>query len=171
MADRQARDILANALSCFMQKKIRSNVFDETVSYYTCDNTTADRGVVGISQELCNLYDDLTNRPIRVSDDIFETLRRVLLFLQTDLDYCHTDNQKELGEVWDEVKDYWPFASTDEWADHKPLTGSPSPEYNPTLIAHKPNSYFRILMGIPLLVFAFIGVLLAAVMILIRLRH
>ena len=162
MVDRRARDILANALFGFMQGRIRSATFDETVFYYAWSDKTTDGGVVAISRELYSLYDDSRNEPIHGPDSAREALWRVLVFLGTDLDHADSLDQDKRQGMWDVVGNHWPFAGSDQWGQHQHLRPASLPEYDPSLIARRPKSSMRAVAEVLAIIGATIGVLAAA---------
>jgi hypothetical protein len=152
--DRQARTGLRNALVSYMAGAIRTFAFDDQ---NTACCKTADRSVQEISRFLYNLHDDFIDHPISVTSQGWEVLRRVVAFLDTDLEI--TTRQQNPS---------WPFHDEEEWHVNEHLVNETDlPDYAPAVHRRPIKPWWnRIPSSVGFLVLA---ALIAAVIVLIAL--
>ncbi len=81
--DRDARDALADLVRAYMRGEIMSGDFDRRNDAL---GESDDRSVVMLSCDLWQLYDDFDDQPIRVTQETWDWLLRVIAFLRTDLE-------------------------------------------------------------------------------------
>ena len=148
--DRPARMALREALVQYMAGAIRTYAFDEA---NTACRASADVGVQTISRFLYYLHDDLIDHPISVRRDTWSVLRRIVAFLNTDLEIE--------GEPENEL---WPFHDEKEWCAHEHLVNdSGLPEYDPVVHGRPANPWWnRIPSGIG---FIILGAIVVAVVV------
>ena len=167
MIDRRARDILGNALSGFMQGRILSDAFAETVVAYAWCDKTEDSSVMAIAEVLDSLYSDFRNEPIHVTEEVWRILLRTLAFLRTDLAYSFKEKDSARKCLANGM--HWPFADEQEWRNHEHLQPTCLPEYDPTQFPCKRKSTSRALAEVFGILLVAIGVLIAVFVILTHL--
>ena len=129
-ADREARTNLRNALARYMTGAIHTFAFDDANS--DCAKST-DAGVQEISQFLYNIHDDTLDHPISVTWDGWTALRRILAFLDTDLDIETTPEQPTR-----------PFRDDEQWYAYKHRVNDMRlPEYDPTIHAQQIHPWWN----------------------------
>ena len=87
MVDRQARDILAEAIRHFVSRLSTNYRFDDVAF----DLSTKDRGVLEIREQIWCLYDDLHEHKLdgeyALNDQQREIIHRIVMFLKSDTEY------------------------------------------------------------------------------------
>ena len=150
--DRNARMTLRNAIVAYMLGKIRSFEFDDEIEVLRDTKSTSDESVCEIAKFLWNTYDDTVNHAISLTSQGWETYRRVLTFLPTDL---------EIETMQDH--DAWPFRDHEEWLrNENDLDALNLPQYDPVIHGRHIHPWWdRIPSGVG---FAILGAILLAVM-------
>jgi hypothetical protein len=155
--DRKARDDLRSALVRYMTGEMRSFEFDDQTSPFQSAKATSDESIRRISRELWTIYDDLIDHPISVTPEGWAALRRILAFLQTDLEIEKTRD-----------RDTWPFHDHEEWLQNeRVLNDVDLPEYDPTIHGRPANPWWNRISSV--VGFVILGCLLAVVLILLLL--
>lgn len=114
--DHQSRMDLQKALVEYMTGRIRTYAFDD--QNIACQQSS-DKSVQEISRFLYALHDDFIDHPISVAPAYWETLRRVVAFLGTELEIRTTKQEAP-----------WPFHDREEWhANENRLSEFDLPEY------------------------------------------
>lgn len=120
VVDHEARKSLRRAIASYMAGEIRSYELDDVV--FECGKSR-DTTVREISRLVYCLYDDMVEHPISVTSVGWGTLRRVLVFLDTEL---------EFDPVADDAT--WPFADQRQWdSNQHRVNGLELPPYDPTI--------------------------------------
>jgi hypothetical protein len=157
--DRKLRDDLRDALIRYMTGEIRSFAFADHVwpLRFRRAKSITDKSVHQIARFLYCIYDSLIDHPVSASPQVWAALRRILAFLQTDL---------EIEKTWEQ--DTWPFRDEEEWLQNeKLLSGISLPEYDPEVHGRPANPWWN---RIPSSVgFAILGGILVVVVILLLL--
>ncbi|MBA3483485.1 MAG: hypothetical protein H0T51_16880 [Pirellulales bacterium] len=131
--DRQARANLRDALVQYMTGKIQTFAFDDRNSKYISSRSTIDLSVRAISCELYSIHDDFVDHPISVTPEGWETLRRVVAFLGTDL---HLQADASGGA--------WPFIDENQWRDCESLAAECAlPNFDPIVHSRPVNHWSR----------------------------
>jgi hypothetical protein len=125
--DSQSRAELQEALVKYMTGEINTFAFDDRNSSIS----TADPSVRQISSALYGIHDDFVDHPISIPLAGWGALRRILAFLETDL---------EIAEDAEEAS--WPFRDEREWRQHEPSTEKwPLPDFD-ALIHNRPVNHW-----------------------------
>jgi len=129
-ADRKARTDLRNALVRYMTGEIQTFAFDDQNS--DCCRAT-DTSVQQISRFLWNIHDDTIDHPISVSPQGWAVLRRIVAFLDTDLEIETTQEQPA-----------WPFHDDEEWHANEYLVNVIGLlEYDPAIHARQVHPWWN----------------------------
>ncbi|MBS0263836.1 MAG: hypothetical protein JSS02_18000 [Planctomycetes bacterium] len=125
VADRKARADLQDALASYMRGDISTFAFDDRNSAYFEGGQTQDQSVLEISRVLWTMHDDFVDHPISVSREGWLFLKRVVTFLDTDLELRETPR-------WTRLSEFWPFRDATEWSENE-STGLDRqiPDYDP----------------------------------------
>lgn len=127
VADRKVRAVLRDALISYMRGDIGTFEFDDRNSIYFEQGLTEDRSVRDIGRVLWTMHDDFIDHPISVSPEGWQVLKRVVLFLGTDLELPPPARHKRLPL-------FWPFCDEAEWlANEQPGSDRRIPEYDPAI--------------------------------------
>jgi hypothetical protein len=122
-ADHDARADLRAALVSYMSGDIKTSAFDDRNSIYFEELATDDRSVLEISRRLYNLHDDFIDHPISVTCECWQMLKRVLAFLNTDLEIEAAATTQS-----------WPFRDQHEWLTNEHFVyDCKIPEYDPEI--------------------------------------
>ena len=148
--DREKRAELRDALVRYMAGDICTFAFDDMNS--ACRDTT-DASLKLISKELNLIHDDLIDHPESVTQESWETLRRTVAFLATDL---QMDTAAALSA--------WPFHDEYEWRSHRQLVGGVQiPDYDPAVHGRQVHPWWN---RIPVTVgFALLGCIVLVVLV------
>lgn len=113
---------LRDAVIAYMNGSILTYAFDDL----NCECMDApDPSVRNVSKLLYQIHDDTVDHPISVTKITWDTLIRIVAFLDTDL---------AVNENMDNA--YWPFNDEAEWHAHrKNIDGTNIPSYNPEIHA------------------------------------
>jgi hypothetical protein len=131
--DRKARDDLRTALIDYMSGKIRSYQFADRAEPLWNAKATADYSVREISQQLYYIYDEFIDHPISVTAEGWESLRRALAFLHTELELQKSTEC-----------DAWPFGARDEWLHNESsLDNIGLPQYDPAVHGQPANPWWN----------------------------
>lgn len=150
--DRNARAVLRNALARYMTGEIGTFAFDDANS--NCCQSS-DANVKAISRVLYSIHDDTVDHPICVTSDGWVALRRVLAFLDTDLDIATKHDESA-----------WPFCDHEQWqANEHRANAIVLPQYDPAIhFRHIHPWWNRIPSGVGFAIIAVVGILLAVVL-------
>lgn len=85
MIDRKARDAMVEAIRSYMDQKIASFKFDETLCQIA--GTSKDESVQMLPRAVWGLYSDIEDHKITVSKSQWDYLNRLLLLLSSDIDF------------------------------------------------------------------------------------
>ena len=118
--DRDARDALADALAAFMKGQIGAREFERRIDALESEDDT----IEGLAVALWTLCDDITNHTICVSQEGWNSLRRILAFLKSDLELYNRRLDSTFG----------PFEDESEWRKYEGLLEQYDlPAYDPDI--------------------------------------
>lgn len=129
---------LRDAVIAYMNGTIRTYAFDDL----NCEAMDShDESVRQISKLLYQIHDDTVDHPISVSKMTWDTLIRIVAFLDTSL-------AADVGMD----NDYWPFKDDTEWNTYRAGLGEINiPSFNPevhSLPVHGPLNRIPTLVGL-----------------------
>ena len=132
------RQKLRNAIVAYMNGAIATFAFDDL----NCEcSDSADESVHQISKLLYQIHDDTVDHPICVTQSTWDTLRRVVAFLDTELTAA-----EEIDES------HWPFPNSQQWHENQHrVPGMDIPTYDPAIHArpvHGPFDRIPTLLGV-----------------------
>jgi hypothetical protein len=84
MIDRHARDAMSEAVQSFMDQRIGSDKFDDTLNQIT--STTQDGSVRAVKDALWSFYSDTEDHKIRLTKQGWDLLNRLRLALASDVE-------------------------------------------------------------------------------------
>jgi hypothetical protein len=151
--DRETRNELRDALIAYMRGETGSFAFGNKIDPVAYAHKPPDRVTVGVARFLWLTYSDTVDHSISVTAETWAALRRIVAFLQTDLELE--------GRPEDEA---WPFRDEEQWQRHEHLVSHIDlPPYDPAIHGRPIGSLWdRIPTGIGLAIIAG-GVLLLLV--------
>ena len=121
-ANRTLREGLRNAMIGFVSGALKSKAFGAYVGRLAWNDRLGDRSLCAIAEQLYTLYDDFTDHSFHdgdpVPEQLHQSLCRIHAFLTTDLEMDRAVLQDGLEDIWEQVKDYWPFASAEQRDRH-----------------------------------------------------
>lgn len=135
---------LRNAVIAYMKGTIRTNAFDDMNSEFM---GSPDESLRRISGLLYQIHDDMVDHPISVSESTWETMLRIIAFLDTHL---------EAAERVDH--EYWPFKDETHRDNHcENIVMIDLPSYKPQvhdLPIHSPFNRIPAIVGFGLMALA-----------------
>lgn len=146
---------LRDAIIAYMNGTIRTYAFDDL----NCEcKDSHDESVRQISKLLYQIHDDTVDHPVSVNQTTWDTLLRIVAFLETDL-----------TAAADMDKDNWPFKDDTDWNKYRATIAENNvPFYNPelhSLPVHGPLNRIPTLVGIGIIAFIsaliFVGLIAA----------
>lgn len=134
-----------------MAGEIKSFAFGDHIVRFAWGGTD-DRTLRQICDFLWLIYDDLIDHPISATQEGWLAFRRIIAFLNTDLE---SQNKSE--------KDAWPFHDQEEWLRHECLLNEVTlPQFDPAIHLLRANPWWNripttvgigILLGLLIVVF------------------
>jgi hypothetical protein len=113
---------LRGALIAYMSGTLRAHAFDDLNS--ACMDSR-DESVRSIAKWLYGIHDDLADHPISVSQQVWNVLVRIVVFLGTESPASSCQQAES-----------WPFSSESEWnAARASVEGCGIPRYDPAIHA------------------------------------
>lgn len=127
--DREARTVLRTALVRYMSGAIRTFAFED--QYSPCGESRDESVQVIVRQVWCR-HDELIDHPISVTQEGWESLRRTVAFLGTDLETAPPG----CGS--------WPFRDEADWHLHEHLVNELGlPDYDPDVQGRPANPWWN----------------------------
>lgn len=135
---------LRDAVIAYMNGSIKTYAFDDLNCECMDSN---DPGVRQISKLLYQIHDDTVDHPISVNQTTWDTLQRIVAFLDTDLAIVEKADQGS-----------WPFKDENEWTMHQDnMDEANIPPYDPEIHAlpvHGPLNRIPTLVGLGIIILA-----------------
>lgn len=144
--DRPTRDGLRTVLTRYMLGDIRSFDFEDRIDPLIYQpKTTDDDSVRRIAHFLWSTYDSVIDHSVSVTQEGWESYRRIVAFLGTDLEMREPKGTKpwrhDEKEWW---RNGWPFNDQDEWVRNEGLlNGIALPHYDPAVHGRPANPWWN----------------------------
>jgi len=125
--DLQARADLASTSIHFMRGEIRSFALDDRITAHLGEGRTGDQSVTELARVLSRYYSDDVDHSISVTQAEWESLKRIVLFLTTDLEIQYDNSRPRPSELW-------PFGDASELFAHaKAQSDTNIPVFDPRI--------------------------------------